>query len=168
MIIRHAVLSDLEAITGIYNDAILNTNATFDTEPKSLAQQKEWFDHHSPRFPLLVAELDGVVVGWASLSPWSDRCAYSETAEGSLYVHRDYRGRGIGKKLLQSLLVAGKKAGLHTVIGRITEGNDASLKLVDSFGFVHIGTMRQVGFKFGRRLDVHLVQLMLDRVPSGT
>lgn len=145
MNIRRATLADLEAVTEIYNDAILNSTATFDTEPKTLAQQKEWFGHHSSGFPILVAELDGVVVGWASLSPWSDRCAYAQTAEGSIYVNKNCRRMGIGKRLLQALLLAAKEAGLHTVIGRIAEGNDVSLKLVESLGFRHIGTMRQVG-----------------------
>jgi phosphinothricin acetyltransferase len=101
----------------------------------------------------------------ASLSRWSDRCAYSETGEASIYVHQEYRRRGIGRALFQALIAAGKEAGLHTVVGRIAEGNDASLRLVESSGFSHIGIMRQVGVKFGRRLDVHLVQLMLDSAP---
>lgn len=166
MLIRAASLADLDAITDIYNEAVLNTTATFDTEPKTVSQQREWFDQHSPRFPLLVAELGGVVVGWASLSRWSDRCAYAETAEASVYVHKDYRHRGIGKALLHALLMAGKGVGLHTVIARIAEGNEVSLRLFDSCGFARIGVMRQVGLKFGRRLDVHLLQLMLDSLPA--
>jgi len=162
MIIRAAVTSDLQAIADIYSDAVLSTTATFDTEPQTPAQQREWFEQHSPRLPLLVAESDGAVIAWASLSLWSGRCAYSETAEASIYVHRDHRHKGTGRQLFQALLAAGREAGFHTVIGRIAEGNDASLRLVSSLGFDQIGTMRQVGFKFGKRLDVHLVQLMLD------
>jgi phosphinothricin acetyltransferase len=163
MIIRTAVPSDLQAITDIYNDAFLSTTAaTFDTELQTPAQQREWFERHSPSLPLLVAESDSAVIAWASLSLWSGRCAYSETAEASIYVHRDHRHKGTGRQLFQALLAAGKEAGFHTVIGRIAEGNDASLRLVNSLGFSVIGTMRQVGFKFGKRLDVHLVQLMLD------
>lgn len=158
-------MADLEAITEVYNEAILNSTATFDTEPKTMAQQKVWFELHSPRLPLLVAEMEGKVIAWASLSPWSDRCAYSDTAEASIYVHRDYRRGGTGRELLRTLLAAGKDAGLHTVIGRIAAGNEGSLKLVKSLGFDHIGTMRQVGFKFGKRLDVHLVQRMLETLP---
>jgi phosphinothricin acetyltransferase len=164
--VRRATLADLDAITDIYNEAITNSTATFDVEPKTTADQASWFEEHSDRLPILVAELDGAVVAWASLSSWSDRCAYEDTTEASLYVHRDHRRRGIGRNLLQALLTAGRDAGLHTVIGRIAEGNDASLKLVESLGFSHIGVMREVGFKFGRRLDVHLVQLMLNALPS--
>jgi phosphinothricin acetyltransferase len=167
MTIRPATQADVPAITEIYNDAVLNSTATFDTIPKTVAQQSEWLQHHNSRSPVLVAEVEGKVVGWASLSPWSDRQAYADTAEGSLYVHSDYRRRGIGRELLKAILLAGKTAGLHTVIGRITGGNEASLKLVQSLSFTHIGAMREVGFKFGRRLDVHLVQVMLDSLPSA-
>src|SRR3972149_6240475 len=86
ILIRTAELSDLDWITNIYNEAILTTTATFDTHPKSRAEQLEWFQTHDARHPILVAVLDGNVVGWASLSKWSDRCAYSETGETSFYV----------------------------------------------------------------------------------
>jgi L-amino acid N-acyltransferase len=156
--IRPAVEGDLPAITEIYNQAILNTTATFDTEAKTAGEQKAWFDRHGGKYPLLVAELDGQVVGWASLSQYSDRCAYSETAEGSLYVKEGCRGQGTGRRLTAGLLAAGEKAGLHTVILRITEGNQASLDLAASFGFEPVGVMKEVGCKFDRRLDVHILQ----------
>ncbi len=162
MNIRPATLADLKSITKIYNEAVVNTTATFDTEPKTLAKQRQWFEHHSSGYPVLVAEFNHKVVGWASLSPWSDRCAYSETAEASIYVHKDYRGKGIGKKLTEALLEAGRKAGLHTVIARITSENTPSLRLAKALGFADIGTMREVGVKFGRRLDVCMLQIILD------
>ncbi len=148
----------LPAITQIYNEAILKTQATFDTTPKTLEEQKVWFTHHGPKYPLLVAEQDGLVVGWASLSRWSDRCAYSDTAEISLYVKEEHQGKGIGRKLLESIMVEGQKAGLHTVIARVAQGGEASANLHRSVGFEHIGTMKEVGRKFGRLLDVHLMQ----------
>jgi len=160
--IRQATLNDLDAITEIYNDAILKTVATFDTEPKTLEEQKSWFASHGPKYPILVAEQDGTIVGWASLSMWSDRCAYSDTAEISLYVEETHRGKGIGKKLLEAILQEGKKAGLHTVIARITAGNDISIRLAQSAGFEHIGVMKEVGRKFGKLLDVHLLQKIYD------
>ena len=156
--IRKATSQDLGAITEIYNDAILKTLATFDTQPKTDAEQKSWFDHHGTKYPIIVAEEDNLIVGWASLSQWSDRCAYSETAEASLYVREKYRGRGIGRKLTEAIIKAGGKAGLHTLIGRIADGNDVSIHLTESAGFRHIGIMREVGRKFGRLLDVHLMQ----------
>jgi phosphinothricin acetyltransferase len=156
--IRRATLDDLDAITEIYNEAILKTVATFDTEPKTLEEQQRWFASHGPKYPIMVAEEDGLVVGWASLSMWSDRCAYADTAESSLYVRETHQGRGIGKKLLEAILNEGKKAGLHTVVARITEGNAVSIHLFKSAGFEHIGVMREVGRKFGKLLDVHLLQ----------
>ncbi len=156
--IRRATLDDLDAITEIYNEAILKTVATFDTEPKTLEEQQRWFTSHGPKYPIMVAEEDGLVVGWASLSMWSDRCAYADTAEISLYVRETHQGRGIGKKLLEAILNEGKRAGLHTVVARITEGNAVSIHLFKSAGFEHIGVMREVGWKFGKLLDVHLLQ----------
>lgn len=158
LIIRKAAEADLGAITDIYNDAILRTTATFDTEPKSVEKQREWFDKHGPQFPVLVAEINRKVAGWGSLSQWSDRCAYSATAEASIYIREEERGRGTGKALMTALLAEGKKAGLHTVIARISEGNAASVHLCELNGFTSIGTMKEVGSKFGKLLDVHLMQ----------
>jgi len=156
--IRQATLQDLDAITEIYNQAILNTVATFDTNPKTLEEQKSWFAKHGPKYSILVAQQDDIVVGWASLSMWSDRCAYSNTAEISLYVREEHRGKGIGRKLSEATIQAGQNAGLHTIIARITEGNKISIRMVESLGFEHIGIMKEVGQKFGKLLDVYLMQ----------
>ena len=156
--IRKAAMEDLAAITEIYNEAILKTVATFDTEPKTVEEQKPWFESHDSRHPILVAEQDGTIVGWASLSKWSDRCAYSDTAELSVYVKEELRGRGIGKKLMREILDQGQKVGLHTVVARIAESNEVSVRLHEAFGFEHVGTMKEVGRKFGKLLDVHMMQ----------
>jgi phosphinothricin acetyltransferase len=156
--IRKALPEDLGAITEIYNAAILTTVATFDTEPKTEEEQKSWFDHHGNRYPVLVAEQDNHIVGWASLSMWADRCAYSDTAEASLYVREEHQGKGIGRKLSEAIIQEGRKAGLHTLVARIAAGNEASLHLAESVGYQHIGVMKEVGRKFGRLLDVYLMQ----------
>jgi len=158
IIIRNASLDDLAAITEIYNQAILRTTATFDTEAKSLEEQKLWFESHGPKYPVIVAAEDGKIVGWASLSKWSDRCAYSDTAEISLYIDEKERGKGIGRKLLETIVLEGEKTGLHSIIARIAEGNQMSIHLHQKVGFEHIGIMREVGRKFGRLLDVYLMQ----------
>ena len=160
--IRFAALEDLGAITQIYNEAVINSVAAFDTEPKTLDEQKSWFVNHGSRSPVLVAELDDLIVGWTSLSKWSDRCAYSNTAEISIYVRQEYRGKGIGKKLINAILREGKKVRLHVVIARIVEGNDISMQLHQSVGFKYIGTMKEVGRKFGKFLNVHLLQCTYD------
>ena len=158
LIIRPASLADLPAITEIYNEAVLTTTATFDTNPKSEADRKEWFDDHDNRHPIVVAELEGVVIGWASLSRWSERLAYADTAEISLYVKSEYRGLGVGRQLISKIVEAGQRAELRTVIARIADGNEVSIHLHKAVGFEHIGVMCQVGRKFGRLLDVHLMQ----------
>jgi L-amino acid N-acyltransferase YncA len=156
--IRDARHDDLKEITEIYNEAILETVATFDTEPTAIEEQEKWFTQHGLRNPIVVADQDGLVIGWASLSKWSDRCAYADAAEVSLYVMKSHQGKGIGRRLLEAILDAGKRAGLHTVIARIAEGNEVSVHLHEALGFKHIGIMAEVGYKFGRRLDVHLMQ----------
>jgi phosphinothricin acetyltransferase len=159
--IRKASLADVKAITDIYNEAILTTTATFDIQPKTLTSQKKWFQAHGNSNPVFVNIVGGDVVGWVSLSAYSDRCAYSGTAELSLYIKESYRNQGIGKALLSAVLVEGKKVGLHTVISRIAGDNDVSLHLHREFGFREIGVMNEVGRKFGKLLDVVLMQKML-------
>jgi len=160
--IRTATLPDLEAITAIYNHAIAHTTATFDTEPKTADEQLQWFKDHGERYPILVAVQDGEVVGWASLSKWSDRCAYADTAETSFYVKAGHRGRGIGRALKQAIIEEARRLRFHTLIARVAEGSHESLHLNETLGFVHVGTMKEVGRKFGRLLEVHILQKMLD------
>jgi L-amino acid N-acyltransferase len=160
--IRMAQRKDIPLITKIYNEAILRTTATFDTTPKTLEEQQTWFEDHGAKNPVMVAELDGRVVGWGSLSKWSDRCAYTDTAEISLYIGEEHQGKGIGKNLMKKILEEGDKQGLHVVIARITEGNKVSVTLHESIGFFHIGVMKEVGMKFGKRLDVYLMEKVFE------
>jgi L-amino acid N-acyltransferase YncA len=155
-----ATLEHLESITDIYNEAILSSIATFDTEPKSIEEQRLWFNEHNNKYPILVAEEDDTIVGWASLSRWSGRCAYADTAEISIYIKESFRGKGIGSILLKKILDEGKNAGLHTVLARIAEGSDISIGLHKKAGFEYIGVMKEVGKKFGKMLDVHMMQLI--------
>lgn len=159
--IRRATLADLPAITEIYNEAILTTTATFDTEPKTADERVEWFQSHGERHPVLVAVLNGTIAGWASLTRWSDRRAYDDTAETSFYVKAEHRGQGIGRQLKQASIDEARRLKFHSLIARVAEGSEESLHLNESFGFVRVGTLREVGRKFGRLLDVHLLQKML-------
>lgn len=158
--ILRASIDYLEPITEIYNQAVLTTTATFDTEPISLEEQRLWFAEHDTKFPIFVALKHGKVVGWASLSKWSGRCAYSDTAEISIYIKDGFRGKGIGSKLLSRVLDEGRKGGVHTVLARIAEGSDASIRLHRKAGFEYVGVMKEVGKKFGKTIDVHLLQLI--------
>ena len=162
MLIRTATIDDIIGITDIYNHAILNSTATFDTEPKTLQQQKHWFESHNKNYPVVVAvDSSKNIAGWASLSRWSDRCAYDATAELSVYVRHTQRGKGIGKALMQEIIIQGKQGGVHTILSRIVDGNAVSISIHQAFGFFEIGTMKEVGFKFGKRLDVLMMQKIL-------
>lgn len=160
--IRPALISDVEAITGIYNEAILTTTATFDLEPKTYADRLQWLESHDARHPVLVAELEGQVVGWACLTEWNPRCAYADTAETSFYVREEHRGKGIGRQLKAAIIEEGRRLGFHTLIAGAAEGSDASLHLNKSFGFEVVGTFKDVGRKFGKSLDVTYLQKFLD------
>ncbi len=149
------------AIATIYNDAVVNSSATFDTEPRTERGIVEWLAAHDARHPVLVACDGGAVVAWASLSRWSDRPAYNGTAEISIYVEEGRRGQGIGGRLMERLMAAGREAGLHTILARIAGDNEPSVRLHERAGFRLVGTMKEVGHKFGRYIDVRLMQLLL-------
>lgn len=160
--IRLAEARDARAIARIYNEAIVGTTSTFDTEPKTEEDRRQWLAAHGGRHPVLVAEREGEVVGWAALTQWSDRPAYDGTGESSFYVAQKHRGAGIGRRLKERLIDEARKSGFHTIIARIAVGNAASRHINESFGFVHVGTLREVGFKFGHWLDVEIMQLILE------
>lgn len=160
--IRRAEFADASAIADIYNEAILTTTATFDTETKTVEERTLWLRSHDERHPVLVAVVEGRVVGWASLTRWSERRAYNDTAETSFYVHSTHRGRGIGRQLKEAIIEEACQLRYHTLIARVAEGSRESIHLNESAGFVHVGTLKEVGRKFDRLLGVHIMQKMLD------
>jgi L-amino acid N-acyltransferase len=161
--IRPAVVADAAAIVEIYNREVMQTTATFDLVPRTLEQQQEWITARSGAFAAIVAVDDATrqVVGFASMSPYKERAAYRTTVEDSIYVHRDFGGRGIGKTLLSRLVEIARESGFHSVIGRIEAGGDASLALHASCGFELVGIEREVGRKFNRWLSVAVMQKLL-------
>lgn len=165
--IRRAWPEDVPLIRDIYNEAIATTTGTFDTEPKTLDEVAAWFRTHGPRHAILVAERGSKVVGWASLSPFSDRPAYERTAELSVYVCSGERGRGVGTALVRRLLEEGERAGLHAVLSRISSESAVSLRIHESLGFRRVGTLREVGSKFGRLLDVHVLEYVYSTPPHA-
>lgn len=160
--LRLAAPHDAAAIAGIYNEAIRSTTATFDTEEKSPEDRRCWLADHDESHPVFIAEMEGEVAGYASLTKWSDRAAYRGTVESSFYVAERFRGQGLGRALKQKIIEEARRLGYHTLLARVAEGSEASMHLNIAFGFRHVGTMKEVGFKFGRWLDVHILQLMLD------
>jgi phosphinothricin acetyltransferase len=163
--IRDATYDDLAAIFAIYDEEVLRGTATFETVPRTAVERQEWFEAHArERYPVIVAEAAGKVLGWARLQPWSPRPAYLRTAEDSVYVAESARGRGIGRALLARLLRRARAAGIAVVLARIADGNPASIRLHEKAGFRTVGVMRRVGEKFGRILDVTLLDLQLDGV----
>jgi phosphinothricin acetyltransferase len=159
---RLAERRDAEALRAIYNVEVLESTVTFDLRPRSLAEQVTWIDDHSGGHPAIVAVSDDdTIAGFASLSPYRPRPAYAPTVEDSVYVHRDRRGHGIGRLLLTDLVDLARSHGFHSAIGRIVGGHEASIALHRACGFEEVGVEREVGRKFGRWLDVVLMQRML-------
>ena len=163
MKIRPAARDDLPGILEIYNDAVLNTTATYDYEPRTLEHRSSWFeDHEKNHHPVFVAEDDqGRIVGWSALNRYHDRIGYQFTRENSIYVAADQRGKGVGKLLMRPLVETARQQGLHAILAGIDAANEASLRLHASFGFVQVAHFKQVGFKFGRWLDVVYMELLL-------
>lgn len=159
--IRAASGRDVRAINEIYNEAVLRTTASFDLEPRSEDEARAWLDAHGPAYPVFVAEEGGQVVGWASLSPYATRRGYRYTVEDSVYVHRDNRGRGVGRALLAAVLDAARALGYRAVVAKIADHNEASLALHRQAGFELAGTLHAVGRKFGRWIDVDLMEMVL-------
>jgi phosphinothricin acetyltransferase len=159
--IRLAERRDAEGIQAIYNHYVAESTALFDLIPRTLEGQVQWIDEHSGGHPAVVAAIDRRIVGFGSLSAFRPRPAYATTVEDSVYLLPGFEGRGIGRKLLDELVVLAAAHGFHTVIARISGGNDASIALHRACGFEIVGVEREVGRKFGRWLDVVEMQRML-------
>ncbi len=161
--IRLATVGDLPAINDIYNYYVLNSTCTYQEVPESLEARTVWFAAHDANHPITVAEADGSVAGWGSLSKFSPRTAYRRTVDDSVYVRHDMLRRGTGRALLADLIERAKGLGYHTIIASISADQKPSIALHEKFGFVQAAHLREVGVKFGRLLDVVYLQLMLEK-----
>ncbi len=160
--IRPALEQDLEAMLEIYNDVIVNTTAVYDYQPHTLEMRRQWFRiKEAQGFPVFVAAGDGKVVGFSSIGPFRAWAAYKYSVENSVYVAADQRGKGIGKLLIAPLIDASVQLNMHTIIAGIDATNEASIMLHRSFGFKEVAHFKQVGYKFGRWLDLTFMQLLL-------
>ena len=161
--VRLARLDDAEAIRTIYNREVSGSTVTFDLVPRTLETQRGWIEAHSGAHPAIVVvdDDDEHIIGFGSLSPYRDRPAYSTTVEDSVYVHHDHRGRGVGKVVLDELVRLATVHGFHSMMARIVGGHEASISLHKHCGFDVVGVEKEVGRKFGRWLDVVLMQRLL-------
>ena len=160
--VRRASDDDADALRGIYNPEVLESTVTFDLVPRTLDDQLAWQHQRSGAHAVLVAvDDDGAVAGYGSLSAYKERAAYSTTVEDSVYVARDRQGQGVGRLLLTELVATATAHGFHAVMARIVGGHDASIRLHAGLGFEIVGTEREVGRKFGRWLDVVVMQKLL-------
>jgi phosphinothricin acetyltransferase len=161
MLIRPATVADAEAIRTIYNAEVTGGTNTFDLEPWSLEQQIAWLDRHRGAHPAIVAEVDGTVAGFGSLSSFRSRAAYSTTVEDSVYVAAENRGQGVGRALLVELVRLAAEHGFHAVVARIVGHNEVSIGLHQACGFELVGVEREVGRKHRQWLDVVELELLV-------
>ncbi len=166
MHIRLANLNDAEAVRSIYNLEVETAPVTFDLVPRTLQEQKDWIAARAGAHAVLVAvDDDDDIVGFAALSPYRSKPAYSTSVENSVYVHRDHQGKGIGDLLLGALVEAADQRGFHATFARIVGGHERSLALHRKHGFAVVGFEREVGRKFGRWLDVVLMERLAGGAP---
>lgn len=161
MFIRKAEMKDLKELLEIYNYEVLNGISTLDLHPKSLEEWKKWFEAHNiDNHPLLVAEADHRIAGYASLSTYREKEAFQSTVELSVYVEASFRNRGVATKLMQSVIdLARQDENTHMIVSVITAGNQASEKLHEKFGFTYCGSLHEVGYKMGKYRSVDHYEL---------
>lgn len=159
--LRRATDLDAEAIREIYNGEVLTSTATLDLVPRSAEEQRLWMASHSGAYPALVAVRGREVVGFSSLSPYRPRPGYSTAVEDSVYVAAGARRQGVGRLLLEGAIAVARSHGFHSVVGRISVDQAPSIELHLACGYEMVGIEREIGRKFGRFVDVAIVQLLL-------
>jgi phosphinothricin acetyltransferase len=162
-IVRPATEADLPAINAIYNREILEGTATWDLDPWSPDQRLTWFRAHEDAEPILAADLDGQLVGFAYLSRYRGRRGYRFTRENTVFVHPDHQRRAIGRLLLTALIEGARDLGLRTLLAWIDEDNVGSIRLHRALGYEQIGRESETGYKLGRWRSAVELQLLLDR-----
>ena len=166
--IRSSKPEDLAECVRIYNHYVENSVATFDTQPMIDAEAERWYSsHQNPLHPLLVAEQAGRVLGYGSMSKWSTKDAYRRTSEVSVFVSSDHHRKGTGAALLDGLLSAASRVGHRCLIARIESENLPSIELFRSRQFLTVGVMHDSGYKFGRWLNVEIMERLMKPEQSG-
>ena len=161
--VRDAIADDLPAILEIYNDVIATTTAVYRDDPATLDDRQAWWQARVTQgYPVLVAHDDGTVLGFASFGDFRAWPGYRFTVEHTVHVRSDCRGRGVGHLLMTDLLRRGRELGKHVMVAGVDAENAGSIRFHERLGFERVGHLREVGFKFGRRLDLVFLQKMLD------
>lgn len=158
VIIRRAEQGDLPALLDIYNHYVVNTPVTFDLEPRTLSQRQEWFDQFAPsgKYQCFAAARGRQPIGWVCSARFKEKEAYATSIETSIYVAPGEGGKGLGRRLYDTLFDALKGEDIHRAFGGVTLPNEASVAVHKSVGFEHVGTYPEIGRKFGRFWDVAL------------
>jgi phosphinothricin acetyltransferase len=166
LLLRAARFADVPMIRTIRNQGILERVATLDAEPHTAPETLLWFSNHGPRHPVLVAEMTGGIVGWASLNPFNPRKAYQYVADLSVYIERQQRGKGIGGKLLQAIIALGRELEYHKIVLSAFPSNTAGIRLYERHGFTTVGIYKEMGQLDGRWVDTVVMEKLLNSPPS--
>lgn len=158
--VRAATVADLEDLRTIYNHAVLHTDATLDTEEKTPEQMTAWLAAHGGRNAAVVAEREGRVIGYGTLSPFAARGGYFPSTEISIYIAPGAQGMGVGKILTGRLVDFAREAGYSTIISFNTDTNIASIRMIERYGFVRTGLIQHIGVKFGKLVNLAVFQLV--------
>jgi phosphinothricin acetyltransferase len=150
-------------VNDIYNHYVRHSTCTYQEDPEPMASRLEWFARHGAAHPVTVVEAGGQIVGWGALSAYHARSAYRFTVENSVYVAPGFHRRGIGSAILGDLVGRAHTLGHHAIIASIDADQAASIGLHARFGFVEVGHLQEVGFKFGRWLGVVYMELRLGK-----
>ena len=159
--IRRATAADCDPINEIYNYYVVHSTCTYQTEPETIESRRVWFGNHGPAHPVTVAEIGNDIVGWGSLSRFHPREAYARTVENAVYVHHQFRGRGIGKRIVADLIERAVVLEHHTIVALISGEQTESLALHEKLGFSRAGLLKEAGYKSKQWLDVVYLQKML-------
>jgi L-amino acid N-acyltransferase YncA len=162
MEIREAIVEDFEQITAIYNEIVLTSTAIYNDRPVAVEQRVAWWRARQEQgFPVLVAVEGVLVLGMASFGEFRAWPGYRLTVEGTVHIHADARGRGVGKALLEELTGHARALGKHVMIAGVDAENSSSLRFLERFGFERVAHFREVGYKFDRFLDLIFLQYWL-------
>jgi len=169
MQIREATISDFDAITEIYNQVVLTSTAIYNDRPVAIEDRLAWWSARREKgYPVLVAETDEVVMGFASFGDFRAWPGYRFTVEGTIHIRAESRGQGVGSALLEELIRLAREMGKHTMIAGVDAENTASLRFLTRFGFEQVAHFREVGFKFDRFLDLIFLQYWLSTASADS